>query len=271
LTEKYNNLKEFNGSAPNELLNQIKEFRTLYENHRDEITKSFHNIDEIESNIACLQIAWKHWFDFHRVKETNQSIIPQPADGNCWLHTSVQALAHLNLINSSVTYLTLRGSVVDWMQGHYAEDETLRRFVDDGVEAYKAFGLQSLDSESINISAIAEFCSQDEVAQARANLNRSRARLQSFSSTQYWELMRQVGSHGGHAEFYAISRLYRVNVAIWREIPAWNELPARLTRCDEQIQFPGAMHTINAVLTGGNHFNYLLPWAADELAASEDA
>ena len=56
-------------------------------------------------------------------------------------------------------------------------------------------------------------------------------------------------------------------MAIWRDVSASNDFPARLTKeYDEQIVHTHAEHTVNVVLTqGGNHFNYRLPTGSEVL------
>ncbi len=264
----YNGLKDLNGRDTQRLFSGIAEFRSEYERHRntdlsivDSMTKTFNIVDEIANNTSGMQIALRHWADFYRVQADDEGVIAQPKDGNCWLHTSILGLQHINHPNlGSDTYLTLRGKVVEWMQTHYETDETLRRFIADAFEAHKAVEANRMREqiESLSAAIAVGLVPLEETSQAMEaleNYRNSILRLDSFAINDYFAHMKEVGSHGTHAELYAISRMFQVNVAIWRQ------LQGRLTKeYDEQIECPLAVHTVNAVLTQeGNHFNYRLP------------
>lgn len=270
----YGALKDLNSSDAQRLFSGVAEFRSQFEKHRnldgftiDDMTKIFSIVDEIAANTSGMHVALKHWFDFYRVQADDQGVIPQPKDGNCWLHTSILGLQHINHPNlGNDNYITLRGKVVEWMQAHYETDGTLRHFIADALEAHKTVEARRLQEEidSLTVAIGADLIEPDELHQVQETLKNYGVALQNlggFTLDDYFAHMTKLGSHGTHAELYAISRMFQVHVAIWREIPASQNLASRLTReYDEQIECPHAVHTVNAVLTQeGNHFNYRLP------------
>jgi hypothetical protein len=278
-----NALKDLSSSKAQVLFEKIALFRSLYDKHRDpdatnvnEMTKIFNTVDEIIANTSGMKLALDHWTNFYKSQANHQDIIPQLRDGNCWLHTSIIGLEHINHpLLGNETHLSLRPKVVRWMQSHYEEDANLRRYIDDAMEAHKAFKRAHIRMEMQSLEEAIQqgLIPPEEMEECRHTQEMNRASLQDlerFSVEDYFRLMFEVGTHGSHAELYAISRMFKVNVSIWRDIPPLGKMPSRLTKeFDEQIKFNGAEHTVNAVLTReGNHFDYRLPQQADGASGS---
>jgi hypothetical protein len=276
LSALYNGLKDLSGFNAQKLFIGITEFQFLYEKHRnpdpfivDSMTKVLNNMDEIVANTLGMQIAQKHWVDFYQVSANAQGVIPQPQDGNCWLHTSILGLQHINHPRLGIdTHSMLRPKLVEWMQIHYEIDPDLKRFITGAIDTHKVFETSRLQEEmgSLTEAIAANLLSPEQIEQATATLKgygKSIEDLERFSLADYFNHMKKTGSHGSHAELYAVSRMFQVNVTIWREVSACENQASRLTNeLDEQIRHPLALakDTINAVITKkGNHFNYRLP------------
>lgn len=272
----YETLKDLSGKEAEELFAGVRHFKNTYEKYRnpdqlvvDGMTKIFNIVDEIAANTSGMLQALSLWNNFYAQAADLQGVMAIPKDGNCWLHTSLRGLHHIQHPRASeYNYITLRGPVVDWMIEHYAADETLQGYVADAIEAYKAVLKRHLETEIGSLSAVlmGDAIPLEELGDGPKQLERYRkalADLPSFTVADYFANMRNLGSHGSSAELYAISRMFEVNIAVWRDVPAWREIPRRLTKeYDPQIVYPGVDHTINAVLTQeGNHFNYRLPQA----------
>lgn len=271
LKKMYEEIRDWNGQEATALFEGISKFQSDYRQYRDpnpmnvgEMTKIFNTMDEIAKNMSGVNVFLQQWKDFYRNSADAEGVIEMLKDGNCWLHTAIQGLKHINHEKlRDYTYITLREPVIDWICSQYDSDRTLQRYISSSIEAHKSVHRQRLEDEkkSLNLMAEQGMAPEDQVQSSRALLDQQIADLEKFSRDDYYANMRKLGSHGSHAELYAISRIFQVNVNVWRDVPACIERPRRLTQeYDEQILFPGAEHTINAVLTReGNHLNYRLP------------
>lgn len=244
------------------LSQEVHSFLETYGQYRDpdpstvdEMTKTFTCVDEMARNLSGIQKVLRYFANY-KLAATPDGVIRCPADGNCWVHTSLLGLEHCNRIPEGKTHEALRLEVVQWMRDNI-QDATLTRFIGDAIHTHQDVERRKLEEEMESLRiAINTGLMEDVAAEPLLQQNRSLFEgLDHFSVLDYFNHMEQLGSHGGHAEFYAISRMFGVHVAIWRQIQD------DLTRdYDEQIIYEGAEMTINALMTReGNHFNYRLP------------
>ena len=88
-----------------------------------------------------------------------------------------------------------------------------------------------------------------------ASLDREEAKLKQFTLRDYFDHMAQNGSHGSFAEFYAISKIFDVNIHFKRE-----QADGTLVEQDRNIDDLRNRDTIWVVLNrAGNHFDSLIP------------
>ena len=152
------------------------------------MTKVFNNIDEIASRASGMQKALQHSMDFYHLRADAQGVVAQPGDGNCWLHTSILGLRHINHPNlGGETHLTLRAKVVEWMQAHYDSDETLRHYIERAREAHKKVETDRLreQRDSLNLIMAENTIPSGELRQAHETLEgigRSLEALEHFLS-----------------------------------------------------------------------------------------
>jgi hypothetical protein len=259
-----------------QFLRAVQKFAHTYSEYRharddgNNGTNIWNAFDEIEANAKALQTAIGQWTHFYKIISDNQDVIEQPKDGNCWLHTSITGLRHIGHRDlGDYTHETLRANVMEWIKKNHPSDSLLQTYVREAIEAHQFATTQHLQEEINSLTALQ---SNEQVSPQERNnipeaIERNKKQIEElgrFDLSAYFEHMRKVGSHGSNAELYAISRLFTVNVVVWRDLPAYREQPRRLTNeYDPEISCPGAQHTIHVVLTQeGNHFNYRLPPAA---------
>jgi hypothetical protein len=285
LTDLYNKMDLLNSSQGQNLVDEIEAFRVSFEKYRDpqpdsfkitDMVKIFTIFDEIAANTASIQAEFKRWSEFFKIQPNSDGVIPMPKDGNCWAHSAVIGLEHTNIANR--THEALRAEVVQWMREHYETDEFLSQSIADAIEAHKYFEEERIEIEKNNLNimcrdfeAVLNTPKANEQEKAHAaeqiidiasrleDCSRLKETLKNFNTELYLNHMTQLGSHGGRAELYTISQIFKVNVAIWREFSATEDLPIRLSKdFDQQIPLnPAAEHTINVVITReGNHFNF---------------
>jgi hypothetical protein len=256
----YEGLMVLSGCDAQKLFKGMGEFLSSYEQYRDPdpsavdgMTKNFNTFDEIAVNTSGMQRVMEFYSDFYRVQADVNDVIQQPADGNCWLHTSIvglQLINHQGIDNE--THETLRPQVVQWMRDRCTSDLDLNGHIKDAIEAHEHVGM--IHSQEAIMSFENPIYTDAERTVGLANQQREQEILRGFTFDQYFDQMENVGSHGSRAEFYAISRMFEVNVVIWRDVRG------QLTNeWDLAITNPRAEHTINVVHVEGNHFNYRLP------------
>ena len=291
LRTNYNELKTLSSPEGERLIRELREFADSYEKYRIQnpnpfdaapLEKSFNCFDHIQANTKGMQSSLEFWNIYYKPGSLQDShgILQMPQDGNCWLHTSIAGLKLICPKYEDLTVESLRKEVLEWMQDNYQKDEALQDFLEHAVLNYRLSKQEKLNGKIANLEVIQENLGWFAGNERQHNLEklekyrRSLVDLDAFDLPAYFAHAAKNGSYGGHAEFYAISRLYQVNIAVWRTLPPHKDLPPRLTRAhDIQIEHPDAEYTIHAVLSlEGNHFNLRGPgFESEEGQSSESA
>lgn len=270
LKNLYDDLKDLNSKSAKELFEGVERFKQKLDSYRrdpfalETLSKPFALIDHLKPNTDGMQAALRFWTE----EEARKDVVFQPGDGNCWLHTTLLGLTHLNHSERREhTPLTLRPLVIDWIQAHYQSDQTLRNFLQDSLEAHKFKVAQALQQEleSLNNLLTENFIPENEISNAiarREEVTKSLTVANELTLNDYYIYIREDRSHGSQAELYAISRIFRVNIVIWREVaPSAEFRRGRLTNeYDAPFLIDNPQGTINVVMArSGDHFNYRLP------------
>lgn len=270
LKDLYDNLRDLNSQSAKELFEGVKKIQQKFDCYRTDpaaleaLEKPFALIDHLKKNTDGMQAALLFWINADPAKD----VIEQPRDGNCWLHTTLLGLTHLNHSERREhTPLTLRALVIDWIQTHYESDQILRNFLGDSLEAHKFKVTQALkqESESLNNLLSQNFIAENQIPNAIGRIeeiDKSLTIANQLTLNDYYTYIREDRSHGSQAELYAISRIFRVNIVIWRELaPSPEFRKGRLTNeYDAPFLIENSQGTINVVMArSGDHFNYRLP------------
>ena len=270
----YRDLQLIQGPVGDRLVRDVQSFRDLYGQAPREagLEKAFGTIAEIENNIRVLRSLFHGYQEVLNLYFASQGpdargIVRQPKDGNCWLHTALFGLRDLRR-DQGYTYATLRPAVIHWMRVNYNKnkDSMLRGYIvgipgDDSVigaiENHKHVeaGHIAEERQSLNDAFESKFITEEEQRQGEQLLNQRSAALASFNFRAYFLHMQQDHSHGSRAELYALSKMFHVDVVIWRD------RPQGLSReFDVPITALTNTGTINAVLNQvGNHYDFLVP------------
>jgi hypothetical protein len=236
----------------------IQAFKTRFERYRGEasLAKAFEALDFMDQTVTNLQIVLYHYREVMRdyrlsMEVDEQGIKRQPDDGNCWLHA---ALFSLNDMGKAVgvTHETLRTDVVNWMRDHQSDTELLEN-IRAAMEAHQYVKTNQLnDEKGAFLSMFHEaIITEEDYQEGIERLDQQLAALDAFTIEQYFECMSETGSHGSRAEFYAISKIFNVDVYIWREIDG--KLSKEYDQPIISIASEGVIHVV--LNARGNHFN----------------
>ena len=268
----YRNLQLIQGPVGERLVRDVQSFRDRYgqATREESLGKAFETIAEIEKNIRVLRSLFHGYQEvlnqyFASQGADARGIVRQLKDGNCWLHTALFGLRDLGR-DRGYTYATLRPAVIHWMKVNYNKDPILRGYIvgipgDESVigaiENHKHVeaGHIAEERQSLKDALASKFITKEELKQGEQILNRRSTALRAFNLRAYFLHMEEDHSHGSRAELYALSKMFLVDVVIWRD------LPQGLSReFDEPITAVNNVGTINAVLNQvGNHYDYLVP------------
>ena len=269
LLEQFNRLKTFTGPEADRLIQGIKTFRSQYDCYRDPVwgnalTKTFTSFDRMAAAVDTILKAHLTWQTYYQHRADRNDIIQQPADGNCFFHTVITGLRVAGLVEDTMTSDELRTRVGDWIDGN-RQDENLQILLLAAVQDYRDHQRELLGFESLGIQAARALknMNEDEIRGAQARIQNERAALERFSDDNYVQHIRQNGFHAGQVECYVISKLFNVNIIIWRHLRAHDGQPAQIVKDPTDLQplgRPKAGSIIHAVLSQeGNHFDYRLP------------
>lgn len=228
------------------LFSQLSEFEAEFNAYRnlEGNETTFELLDQLKTNAKGMK-AVLHYLKIRR-PTLSEDIQRVPGDGNCWLHAVIRGLTYLNIDPPS--HQTLRLAVVDWMRNHYLQNPILKALAD-----------QTIIEESLVAKKQREesFASLIEVQVSEAELEQWEAHHPiptAWTLEDYFAHMQKEGSHGSATELYALSQMYNVNIELW------NHSESELARLlDSPLKTPHPIGTINLVMVGGNHYDYLLP------------
>lgn len=265
------------GSPGEEIAYRLKAIQKEYDQYADDksFEKVFQRIYEASEILAHLQSLYESHLESLRDAERKHEaslkeeavqggplypggpiISFQKKDGNCWLNMVLNGLRDLNR-DPGISQEMLRSWTVDWMEYNYDKDEILREYINEAIDTHKHVGNIRIEKEAENINQMFEneLITKGHRVQAFRSLEKEKTKLDEFSLKNYWELMRKNGSYGTRAELYALSRIFSVNIEIWRN----RENDLGLTKeFDLPITSPHYLGTIGAVMSArGNHFDLL--------------
>ncbi len=263
LGRRFDGMKEFTDANMQEIREELEAFFRDYGEYRAEgsLEKSFLLMDELDK----IQKFVRSWADYKMLVD-ERGVVEQPGDGNCWLHTAITGLKLMD--HPGVSHLgdrpheTLRREVVEWMYLNYETNEDFQATVIAAVSVHCEAKEQNLNMQLGNLtSEVVGDRPEREVGMERRRLLAELEALKDFSYKEYFDHAKKDRSFGTSAEFYAISRMFNVGIAIWEETNN-GSLIRNKTR---GIVCPGSTDTINVVETKEkDHFNYKMPEPADE-------
>jgi len=246
-----------------ELSQAIQIFQNRY--NPQQYPQEFQVVKEMKHVLE--QISSKKPIYFQRPHKTDPGVSQQPADGNCFFHAMAEALnkikkagalpANLSGIEE-FTHDNLRAFAVDMMRAAISDSNPeFMPYLDESIEALKAAKLKQIHEQRLSIEAL----SSEIKKQHKAGIDRELEKLQreedlftQMTPDQYLEMIAQDGSFASRAEMYAISQLFKVNIAIERKVG-----DRRITGLDPIIIGDESEDpiTIKLLHVNGDHFDLL--------------
>lgn len=251
-----NVLKNYRGtqsfSKPRDAIAEIEfilpRLQSMYENYQEimsdyrrSLSANLHYYEPVGENMNA---------NLHVVKQ-------QPSDGNCWLHSALFSLREMKK-DRGYTHETLRESVVAWMRANVEGNAELANLIEEAILTYKEVKARQLEEEmdSINNMYLAGYASEQEIQSAIARIQNELQTLSVMNRDGYFQMMSQLGSHGSRAELYVISKIFEVDVWIWRALPG-GIITKHLDLPITSIVNDGVIHVV--LTEEGNHFNSRVP------------
>ncbi|HNA62269.1 MAG TPA: hypothetical protein PKW79_04255, partial [Rhabdochlamydiaceae bacterium] len=199
--------------------------------------------------------------------KTDPGVSQQPADGNCFFHAMAEALNKIKKAGGlpddlsgieEFTHDHLRAFVVD-MMGVAIRDGNAEftPYLEQSIEALKAAKLKQIHEQRLSIEAL----SPEIKKQHKAEIDRQLEALQReenfythITPEQYLEMVAQDGSFASSAEMYAISKLFKVNIAIERQVGDRRITGFDLIIIGDESEEP---ITIKLLHVNGDHFDLI--------------
>lgn len=256
----------------------VAAFRTQVENRPDQESAPVLEIksilDYLDTMIRGRDQYAPHW-QYRHNDELNT--IRVPSDGNCLFHAFGIVLS-LTREAAPMDHAEMRQSVAGWIERQYLEAEKeggeeqgpdcehprILDYLRASIESYQAVRRLDLEGELASLN-IQEGMGEDPVriAAARKQTEAALGALPHLTRAEYVTLCRGDQFHGGPAEIYALSEMFRVRIEIERLYVKYDRdgqivSQRRIAGFDRVY---GAQYHDRVVLVnmGGDHYDATLP------------